>query len=159
MIKNKKTGQMYIGQSKNIERRFTLHCNPSNIDVAIANEGLENFDFSIVEELDNELLLLKQEKFWIDYYNVEEDENHYNVGYGKHSNSLMNLDRTKYTLWNVTDCHYHKENMTKRNRNPNPCRCFAFRFQKADIPIGLFHDFLSVEIISQLVKEAINEIK
>lgn len=155
MIKNKKTGQMYVGQSKNIEQRLRKHCNISSVDMAIAIEGVENFDFNIIEEVNDESLLLKQEKFWIRYYGVEEIERHYNTGCGKNPNSWINLDSSKYTLWNGIYCHYFKGNMTRDNRSPNPCKCFGFRFQKVHISIGIFHDFISVEIINQLVQEAI----
>ena len=67
MIKNKKTGQIYIGQSNNIEVRFLKHCNISLVDIDIAINGVDNFDFSIVEET---IDLDEREKFWIEYYNT-----------------------------------------------------------------------------------------
>lgn len=76
-IENKKTGQIYIGQSKNIERRFRHHCRVPMIDLAIANEGVENFHFDILEEVDEEYLL-EREKYWIKGYGVAENPYHYN---------------------------------------------------------------------------------
>ena len=157
MIKNKKTGQIYIGQSKNIERRFRNHCNIIAIDVAIANEGVDNFDFSIIEEVD-ESLLKAREQYWINYYNAHQNPKHYNRklkpeeslknGYG-HDNG-----RAKYTLWDINCCTYFKKDggvLRKR---------FGAKYNTYRIPMGRFHDFVSCEIINQLIKEAIkNEIK
>lgn len=54
-ITNKINGKSYIGQSKNIERRFREHkyiCSETNKSLAIAYKkyGRENFEFSILEE-------------------------------------------------------------------------------------------------------------
>lgn len=162
MIKNKKTGQIYIGQSKNIERRFRNHCNITAIDLAIANEGVDNFDFSIIEEVD-ESLLKEREQYWINYYNAHQNPKHYNRklkpeeslknGYG-HNNG-----RAKYTLWDITCCRYQKDKMVKNN-NPldYPRKCFIFKHKGKIIPIGTyFYDFISCEIINQLIEEAIKE--
>lgn len=77
-IENKKTGQVYIGQSKNIERRFNEHCNAISVDVAIAMEGKDNFSFEILEEVD-ENKLKERERFWIWGYGAYENDYHYNV--------------------------------------------------------------------------------
>lgn len=157
MIKNKKTGQMYIGQSRNIEKRFKQHCNVQPIDLAIANEGVENFSFNIIEEVDNVSLLLSQEKFWIDYYNTEENDEHYNRKLCDISKfSDMNI---KYTLWNVSYCQYSKRDMFRNGRIPDLCKCFRLIINNKGVPIGCFHDFVTCEIISQLIEEAVNEIK
>lgn len=79
MIRNKKTGQIYIGQSKNIEARFNEHCRVSNVDLAIALEGKENFDLHIIEEVyNNRSILYNREQYWIKYYNVVDNPYHYN---------------------------------------------------------------------------------
>lgn len=88
MIKNKKTGQMYIGQSVNIEERWRQHNKGYNIDYqyidkAIAKYGIKMFDYIVVEELDNDINLLnKREKFWIQHYNTFKDNKHYNLVVG-----------------------------------------------------------------------------
>lgn len=81
MIKNKKTGQVYIGQSSRIERRWKEHCKITPIDAAIYENGEDNFDFKILEEVDlkSDESLLEREKYWIDEYNAIKDVKHYNL--------------------------------------------------------------------------------
>lgn len=85
MIKNKNTGQIYIGQSINIEKRWREHTyghdsSNSYIDNAIQKHGNDMFLFSIIEELDNNSSLLdEREKYWISYYNSYKDKSHYNL--------------------------------------------------------------------------------
>ena len=79
-ITNKINGHCYIGQSTQIEKRWSNH------KVAAYNSesksynyplyrsfrkyGVENFSFEIIEECSNELLNEK-EKYWIDFYSPE----------------------------------------------------------------------------------------
>ena len=141
MIKNKKTGQMYIGQSENIEKRFKIHCQTSAVDVAIANEGIGNFDFIILEEV-NQDNLKEREEYWINYFDTYNNKEHYNQSSG------CNLsDRAVYTLWDVSCCNYNKS----KNQN----KPFSFRYKGYRPAIGVFHDFLSCEIIADLVKKSI----
>lgn len=82
-ILNKKTGQLYIGQSNHIYRRFNQHCQPSSnklyIDKDIKKYGKENFLFDIIEILPhNNNLLDSREEYWIAYYNTFKDPFHYN---------------------------------------------------------------------------------
>lgn len=148
MIKNKKTGQIYIGQSKNIERRFVQHCNLNPVDVDIAIQGVNDFVFSIIEETTPDKLN-EREKYWIEYYNTYENEHHYNASAG-----------AGYTLWETVYCHYNKTAMYNKGRIPNPCKCFKMVYDGYRIPMGNFYDFITCKIINQLIKEAIkNEIK
>ena len=148
MIKNKNTGQIYIGQSKNIEKRFKKHCSIPLVDIAIANEGKENFDFNIIEE--NVLDLYERETYWINYYNTYHDDFHYNNNDGNNIRF-----KRKYTLWDVSFIHYDKSAMFRKNFNLNPRKCFYFLYNNIRIPIGGFYDYVSIEIINQLTKEAI----
>ena len=156
MIRNKKTGQMYIGQSKNIERRFRYHCSLSNIDKAILLEGKDNFDFIIIEET-SEDKLLEREKYWIEYYNTYDNDYHYNMSDGSKHDNICLPNGFKYFLWNSRVCFYQKRDMCKPGREPNPCRCFRCAYNNRSLPIGQFHDFVSCEIINQLIKEAIKD--
>ena len=69
-ITNLMTGECYIGQSKDIERRFMEHKNHciSSIDRDIQNYGIQNFSFDIIQEC-NEDELNELEDYYIDYYN------------------------------------------------------------------------------------------
>ena len=99
VIKNKKTGQMYVGQSTNVESRFKSHCQIPSIDMAIAIEGEDNFEFNIIEEVSKDDLL-ERERYWIDFYNTELDSNHYN----------RRTSRV-YFLWDTSFCRFKKKDM------------------------------------------------
>lgn len=98
-ITNKKTGQKYIGQSKDITRRFWQHKNQgqsaSYIDRAIKKHGANNFEFEILEECPpSKLNQLEME--YIKKYNTYENENHYNLTNGGDSNyNLSKKTRNK----------------------------------------------------------------
>lgn len=85
LIKNKNTGQQYIGQSKNIEERFRQHkrgdgCKKQRIDRAILKYGYNNFTYSIICKLEyDDDLLNVMEEYYIWKYNTYEDKNHYNL--------------------------------------------------------------------------------
>ena len=145
-IENKKTGQIYIGQSVNVERRMRLHCYISPLDRDIFLQGEDAFDFSIVEEVP-ENKLREREIYWINQYGTYTDNNHYNLsigGYGKQ----------RYTLWNVHTCGYESYNMKRAN---NPCKCFRVIYNGKRVPIGMFHDFYSCQMINNLIEDFTKE--
>lgn len=93
-IENLINGKVYIGQSRNIEKRWTAHRtrpfnqNSKQYDLAlyrsIRKYGLENFSFvvleeTLIEDLDN------REKYWIEYYDSHNKEKGYNLTDGGNS--------------------------------------------------------------------------
>lgn len=90
MYVNKINNHKYIGYTNNFKRRYNDHAsasfNPKNKDYnnaihrAIRKYGLNNFDFIILEELNNQSLeyIKDREFFWIKYYNTYENREHYN---------------------------------------------------------------------------------
>ena len=85
LITNKMTGQMYVGQSIRIYRRFDEHRRAqgfghSRIDNAINKYGAENFSFEIIITMENDTEQLNDaEREWIAILNTYEDKNHYNL--------------------------------------------------------------------------------
>lgn len=149
MIRNKKTGQIYIGQSKNIERRFKNHCNIPDIDKAILLEGKDSFDFIIIEETVEDKLI-EREKYWIQHYNAHNNPVHYNISDG--SNKHDRLINRVYYLWDANACRYDRKSQQNKNK---PYRCFKVYYNNCYVCIGMFHDFVTCEIINQLIEEAI----
>lgn len=92
LIQNKKTGQMYIGLSKDIDKRFYNHykCPNKNsyIDNALLKYGIQNFSLNVIEyiEYSNDNLFYPKagarEKFWIRFFNTFENSFHYNLNEG-----------------------------------------------------------------------------
>lgn len=80
MFENKINHHKYIGASKHIEKRYKEHLRDMENNTqkqktlykAFKKYGLDNFEFSIIEEcLPGDRF--KREKYWIDYYNTYED--------------------------------------------------------------------------------------
>lgn len=86
-ITNKINKSSYIGKSNNIERRFKDHQhlafteNHKEYDKTLYNAfrkyGLNNFDFEIIEILEDYSISGEREKYWIAYYDT------YNNGYNE----------------------------------------------------------------------------
>lgn len=87
-ITNKKTGQIYIGQSIHIEKRWQQHIKNgtkySFVDRAIKKNGKNNFIFKILIDFDKTTPFLKEvlndtEKSFISIYNTYNNPKHYNL--------------------------------------------------------------------------------
>lgn len=85
-IVNNFNGRMYIGASKNIEKRFHDHYSKCYYDKQEWNKhlyqemrkyGRENFTSEVIEECPEEQLN-DREIYWISYYNTYEDPEEYN---------------------------------------------------------------------------------
>lgn len=97
-ITNKINGKIYIGQSVHIERRFSEHKvsshNPKSLIHKALNEyGIENFDFSIIDECE-ENQLDEKEIFYIKYYNSLAP-NGYNVQFGGSDTHIIPTEDVK----------------------------------------------------------------
>lgn len=95
MIKNKKTGQIYIGQSNNIERRWRDHYNlpvkkNQYFSNAIHKYGPYAFYYFILYSISfyDVDLLNEMEKYYIWKYNTFLDKNHYNMTPGGDFNPM-----------------------------------------------------------------------
>ena len=67
---NKINGKVYIGQTVNEEQRYYNHkrcLEDSYFHRAVKKYGWENFDYEVIERLD-ESLLDEREIYWIDFY-------------------------------------------------------------------------------------------
>ena len=92
-ITNKTNGKVYIGQSNDIERRWSEHKRKYKTEntflyQGMRLDGLENFEFSIEELCDIQELDAK-EQYYINFYNSTID------GY-----NMNNVDRPQYTINN-----------------------------------------------------------
>ena len=94
LITNKMTGQMYVGQSIRIYRRFDEHRRAqgfghSRIDNTINKYGAENFSFEIIMTIENDIEKLNNaEREWIAILNTYEDDFHYNLTPGGDFNPM-----------------------------------------------------------------------
>lgn len=79
------TGKIYIGQSKNIEKRLSyysgLQCvEQKKIYASLCKYGFHNHAFEIIETCSYSIID-DREKYWISYYNSS-SENHLNILHG-----------------------------------------------------------------------------
>lgn len=100
-ITNKINGKKYVGQSNNINRRFSEHCLRSEIpiDIAIQKYGKENFIFEVLEECSLDELNSK-ETYWIEKENAFKDGYNCNVG-GEQATSGEGNGRSKLSTEDI----------------------------------------------------------
>lgn len=100
-ITNKINGKKYVGQSNNINRRFSEHCLRSEIpiDIAIQKYGKENFLFEVLEECSLDELDSK-EIYWIEKENSFKGGYNCNVG-GEQATSGEGNGRSKLSTEDI----------------------------------------------------------
>ena len=110
-ITNRINGKVYIGQAHDIFLRWKQHrrvheTQNSNYAIyrAFRKYGFENFDFSVIEELTDDINKLNErEKYWIKHYHsyVKDSEcNGYNMTLGGDGNALIDIDTVR-ELWDA----------------------------------------------------------
>lgn len=71
-----KTGEIYIGKSTDVKKRWSEHCKTaygvgtiahSILHTTIKKDGIENFTFELLEEVPKDKLT-EREKYWISFY-------------------------------------------------------------------------------------------
>ena len=71
-----KTGEIYIGKSTDVKKRWTEHCKTvfgvgsiahSILHTTMKKDGIENFTFELLEEVSKDKLT-EREKYWITFY-------------------------------------------------------------------------------------------
>ena len=88
-IENKLNNKIYIGQSKQLDKRLSSHKhlleNNKHFNVHLQNSynkyGKEAFSFHVLEKTENLELLNKLENKWIGYYKSFAGKNGYNIKY------------------------------------------------------------------------------
>lgn len=104
-ITNQLTQEVYIGQSRNIERRIAYHKAASKrlnettlLYRKIREYGIKNFSFEVIEECDIDKLD-EREIYWISYYNsYEKGYNMTRGGQGDNTASYIDVQKI-YSLW------------------------------------------------------------
>ena len=75
-----KTGEVYIGKSTDVKKRWSEHCKTaygvgtiahSILHTTIKKDGIENFTFELLEEVPKDKLT-EREKYWISFYGSKE---------------------------------------------------------------------------------------
>ena len=67
-----------------------------------------------------------------------------------------NHHNAKYTIWDNTYINYQKTHMCKSGKEPKPLKCFQLKHKGKKIPIGLFNEWISIDIINDFIEEEVN---
>lgn len=124
-IRNCLNGKVYIGQSTNIKSRFKNHKAASSSSIhhplynAIRCYGIQNFEFIILEEVQNILLLDVKEQYWMDYYKSYDRLFGYNIESG--ARGCRRSEETKQKIG---------------NSNKNKIRSIEFKKYLSSINLG-----------------------
>ena len=111
-IENKVNGHCYIGQTINFQQRklkhqselrLNRHCNP-HLQKAYNKYGAENFDFYIIEQVDDYSTIGERERYWIEqkgYYNIDTGRDGFTPTAlrnfsSSHKSSNINKDKRKF---------------------------------------------------------------
>lgn len=86
-IENKLTKKVYIGSAIDCHSRFKCHKyrlktgvhHSAHLQASYNKYGLDNFEFILIEKVDNFINLREREQVWMDFYQSYNPENGYNV--------------------------------------------------------------------------------
>lgn len=108
-ITNLKTGESYIGQSIDIDKRFKKHISSSDTDVsrAIKEYGIDNFKFEVLEECKKEELDSKEDYYILLYQSNKPGFGYNKVRGGQHNigESNSNVKLTEDEVYYIRECY------------------------------------------------------
>ena len=127
-IKNKVNKKIYIGSSVDIKQRWAKHLHELKKGIhsnkylleSFKKYGEENFDFILLEKIQDSSLIIEREQYYLDYYKSYEKENGYNLrkkaetnlGY-RHSQQSIE----KFRQASIGKKHTEEWKQTLRQRN------------------------------------------
>ena len=126
-ITNKINKKSYIGQTtRSLDERFREHVVSSRNDThnsplhkAINKYGPENFEISLIEEVDEDISLDDREQYWITYYGTYGQPNGYNatIGGNRWTTDInpVNLPEIRQKI-SETKIKYYKEHPEARQK-------------------------------------------
>ena len=167
-ITNKITGDFYIGSSKNIKKRWVTHKSPSThkqhpnskLYKSMAQYGLGNFIFEVLEETDN---LKEREQYWIkqlsptyndryaDGYNIkrckETNRRRSKEWYKAHQNEKLAHDKAYYQA--------HRDERLAYSKAKSKAYCSRLCFYEGEtLTFGALSRRFSYQGIANPCKEA-----
>jgi len=124
IIRNLVNNKIYIGQSKDIKRRWAEHKRKykneserehSYLYNAMRKYGISSFSFDVLEECD-ETILNEREIYYIDKFNSTDHNVGYNISPGGDSNSNLlnennpNAKMTVEEVWDIREAYKNHKN-------------------------------------------------
>jgi len=121
-IENLINGKVYIGSTeKSFLKRFTTHYTKLKgnnhkghiyLQNAVNKYGIENFEFSVLEELESDIL--EKEGYWINYYDSFNREKGYNLAIIPNRGPMSNPEVAE-KVGKIIKSKYEKGEMTPNN--------------------------------------------
>ena len=110
-ILNKNNHKVYIGSSKNLDKRLYLHKHTlkkgthynTHLQNAYIKYGVNDFSFEIIEIVNDLDKLIEREQFWIDFYNASNPDTGYNIR--KIADSNLGVKRSEEFKLNLSKIH------------------------------------------------------
>jgi group I intron endonuclease len=112
-------GQIYIGQSKDVEKRIYGHKNRrtySKVGYSLNQYGVGAHVFEIIEECSAEILN-ERERYWQDYYKVMVPKIGLNSNLKYHPNGKVQLEKERkyWCNYSLIDYYYLDYNLNHEN--------------------------------------------
>ena len=128
-ITNNLTGKSYIGQSKNIQKRYLehIHHKDTDIDKDIRELGLENFTFEILELCDESQLNEREDYYILKFDSIDNGYNKIRGGQDNIGESNSNSILKESDIYFIRECYKH--HMRQRD---------AYEYFKDKITFGYF---------------------
>lgn len=133
LITNKINGKKYVGQSVNIQRRFSEHLRSGQpekyshkdrrdtnapIHVAMQKYGIQYFSLTILEECDK-TQLDERERYWINYYKSNNKQFGYNILAGGQDNFALKGELHSQAKLSQKEVNTIKELLKNSDKNLN----------------------------------------
>ena len=134
-ILNVENDKCYIGQTVNLTNRKkghfkslldNSHCN-EHLQNSFNRYGKNNFEFNVLENVENENKLTERELYWIDYYESYKSENGYNLK--KPDKFCKNFKNSEETKKKMSKSHKGKKNHMYGKRGKK-CPHYGKKFPK-----------------------------
>lgn len=116
---HKETGQSYIGQTENLEKRKENHLSKINDNTlfhqALRQYGWDSFEWEILEDNISINKLNEREKYWVEYFNSFECGYNQTKGGDYNSRNFKHSEETKKKLSEIKKgTHLSDESLKKR---------------------------------------------
>ena len=133
LITNKVNGKKYVGQSVNIERRFSEHLRSGQpekyshknerdintpIHLAMQKYGIQCFSLTILEECEQSQLN-ERERYWINYYKSNNKQFGYNILAGGQDNFALKGELHSQAKLSQSEVNIIKNLLKNSNKNLN----------------------------------------
>ena len=159
-ITNFKNNKMYIGSSVDLKRRRKTHFSNlrrnKHINTYLQNSfnkyGESNFTFEILEYVEDKLLLIEKEQYWLDKLNSYKNKYGYNIC--KKADSVLGRKHTEEAKKRIRQSNRGKHNFKHTEENKEKIR--KFNLENNIIPPSFKGKHWSEEAIRKVARPVIN---